>query len=308
MLLLWALPAIAADHTYDLDLRIYCVEGFDNCDAAAADPIVWHDAQQIVGRLNVLWEPTSVSFHLASIASVNDPAYFSFFDPLAQQLMLQASQQSPASIVLHYEPYTLPGYTSSTPDPYALSNPPYAVFPGPQNSYVWAHALGHAFCLDDTASYQDPVDVGGGEPNHDGDGLTDTLPDPGSWESPNPGHHVFGDDNGPGHDWCEVSSYPLDDTGEAYCAASCVRDWAPIPYTVQPELVMSTLGLTCEPYVLQGQLHPAFTPQQVTRVHDCIQNVDQLIALTEHCAGDADTDSDGFCGRGRLSVRCGRAQ
>ena len=90
-------------------------------------------------------------------------------------------------------------------------NARYAVFCRPSNDgFVWGHELGHHFCLSHTFSFQDPATHN--PPNHDGDGLQDTPPDPGEFEHDN-GKGVCTPANpgcdGPlanpfnGHEWCE---------------------------------------------------------------------------------------------------------
>jgi hypothetical protein len=201
---------------------------------------------------------------------------------------------------------------------------------------VWAHEMGHHFCLRHTFHAADLVDTYPGEPDYDGDAATvaDTPPDPSGVEAEDRAAEC--DASGlpcsqdsdcdtfetcslaiynPGRDFCLTYSAGFADDGSprpTYCTGGCFRcplgDKCGGPYggTVGPLSVGTewhhTMSYysdkTCKgPYVLNGVRVEGLSPASQDRIAWCRDNVPNRSQLPDVCLNlGGDVDHDGWCG------------
>ena len=202
-----------------------------------------------------------------------------------------------------------------------------------QTGAIWAHELGHHFCLAHTFTGLDFADTMPHEPNHDGDTtwvVGDTPADPSTRE----GNDVFpaqcldgtpcsssadcGMFNTPcaanvgrlNREWCNFTASPglVDDDSPQpnLCTSTCVRctqascdqasDYTVLGYDPDEHAVMSYYGSKCVgPVVVNGQrLREGFSQESVARILDCENDFPQLDKV-DVCHPFGDSDSDGIC-------------
>ena len=195
----------------------------------------------------------------------------------------------------------------------------FGIFVGdPGYGALFAHEIGHFFCLPHPHSEDDPAEVGG-EPNHDHDlgyGIADTPADPAPREDASTAHSLqaqleadlvydvatetwaFND----GHDFCNVYSFDNDPGSPApeWCTTACYRHdagaFTPLPHAPSTALLMSYYAGCNGPGVFQGDRTEAFSIHQIGHVQDCLAQHPDRTGLVDICAGlGGDTDHDGWC-------------
>jgi hypothetical protein len=189
---------------------------------------------------------------------------------------------------------------------------------------LWAHELGHYWCMAHTMTFLDSADTAPDPPDWDLDdccGVLDTPEDPGRAEGyqededgvPVPGKDTDIDGNFlDGHEWCtwneltpEQAAVVLSDDSphDTKCTWDCWRQQGgqtnPIYGLLTWErATMSYFGLRCYgPYVLTGGLRrEGFSADQKTRVGWCQSTFSGVRSFPDVCQGlGGDTDADGIC-------------
>jgi hypothetical protein len=187
-----------------------------------------------------------------------------------------------------------------------------------------AHEMGHHFCLphtwrgDSSGTAQDTADTTGSSPTWDLDvdaGINDTPPDLQPKEVYPPtytGAAIAGKDvdlsgnNLSGHEWCGwtiVSGPGAVDAGsphKSWYDMDCRRQVGTseqsfdLGTSAQWAMASGYGFMNRGPYVIDGQLFPAFSSDSKNRILDCKSGL--RAALSEVCASrGGDTDSDGIC-------------
>lgn len=187
---------------------------------------------------------------------------------------------------------------------------PYSTFDAKGPGSVYAHEMGHHYCLQHTFTNQDlathdPV-------FHDGDagrGILDTPGDPNKIEGSDKNENGLARED---REFCSLSvSKDVTDGSpyESYCTADCKRcgqatcpldppsGFESIPFAPFEHAGMSYYGTGCRgPVVVNGIRREPFSPQSITRIQDCSQQVAARAALADLClANGGDSDNDGVC-------------
>ncbi|HEV8703044.1 MAG TPA: thrombospondin type 3 repeat-containing protein [Candidatus Polarisedimenticolia bacterium] len=182
---------------------------------------------------------------------------------------------------------------------------------------VWAHEMGHHWCLVHTFTWQDSLETAPNPPDYDLDdccGVNDTAPDPGVLEDKyDPDFPAVSDvsSNGSlrnGHEWCaatEVALGPLlVDSGSAhrrFCSVSCVQRQNgsnnPLNVGTEPFQTMSYYGWPCSgPYTINGVTYEPFSSDSLDVFTTCKNGLPERQNLPDVCAPrGGDPDQDGIC-------------
>jgi len=191
------------------------------------------------------------------------------------------------------------------------------------NGSVWAHELGHFFCLRHTFSQWDSADPGFLPQYWDGDRgvqVEDTPGDPYLLEP-----FVIDPDTGlpwatpdfdmnsnllDGHEWCTATKadflqamLALDDGSPhtTFCNMACSQrvngNTLPVNTGTLARQAMSYYPAFCRgPYVSNGLSYESFTLDQTREIQECVQQVPYRWNLVDVCATRGqDSDYDGIC-------------
>lgn len=182
---------------------------------------------------------------------------------------------------------------------------------------IWAHELGHHWCLAHTFTWQDSLETSPDPPDYDLDdccGVNDTPPDPGVIEDTyDPDHSAFSDVSSTGslrngHEWCSAAEVPLApflvDSGSAhqrFCSVDCVQrqngSSNPLNVGTQAHLTMSYFGWPCSgPYTINGVTFEPFSNDSIAVFTTCRNGLPERQNLPDVCAPrGGDADQDGVC-------------
>jgi hypothetical protein len=189
------------------------------------------------------------------------------------------------------------------------------------NGSIWAHEMGHHWCLWHTFTGDDPADVN--PPEHNPDSLCDVLDtndDPAPFEAYQPGDNTRDQDSTlafvSGHEWCGGTKQAADPKSPrpTWCQPACSKfdsngltPWN-MPDRAPLENAMSYHSDDCRgPYVVNGLRTEAFTLNQRYAVEQCRLNVAtrQAGSLPNICATyGGDGDGDGVCNGGVAADNC----
>ncbi|MCA9548697.1 MAG: thrombospondin type 3 repeat-containing protein [Myxococcales bacterium] len=305
-----------ATRTYGLVVRAYCEPG-TFCGHPTEQALENHFRNQM-RLINEVWRPTGVSFRFAGFHLTEDMHYSQITgdggidDPATVEggrikALRELAAQDPGVVTLFIIPK--PNFCWSAIPPYDSVYPEmrYGVFCNGFGDYsVLAHEIGHHFCLAHPFTFQDAADDG--VPNHDGDGIADTPPDPGLKEDDTSvaGYDVDAAGNPVNdHEWCDYVQQPgLADPGSpltSICTPDCKRvvDGQVLSSGAAPNtaLAMSYYKHAClGPYVVGGVRTEAFSPQSVAAVRGCLVDIPERAAYVDLCPSpNADADHDGIC-------------
>ncbi len=181
---------------------------------------------------------------------------------------------------------------------------------------IWAHEMGHHWCLAHTFSWQDSAETSPDPPDYDLDdccGVGDTPPDPGviedTYDAANPAVSDV-DAAGllrDGHEWCDttpVASAPvLVDWGSphtTFCTVGCTRrqNGSNTFFDVGTEAFhsMSYYGGCTGPYSIGGVTYEPFSKNSISTFSVCRNGLPERANLPDVCAPrGGDADQDGIC-------------
>jgi hypothetical protein len=342
LLLLAALAAPSAGpdataETYDLIVRAYCAPG-SNCGFPSFNEYRLK-VLRAVEEMNRQWEYARISFRPDVRPFVEGTLYEAnqACDPPEDGgLDFRALRSAWRALVAANDPQAITIMITQEGD-MSCTDPPDGPYVPPQDSKdtpaglfgifstangavagvgsVWAHEMGHYFCLRHTMTFADAATTSMPPPNHDYDPqfrVYDTDPDPGRLEG-------F-DANGPGgdldmngnlvddHEWCETLPFflPQERTLDQElpgrrCTIVCKeRVNGMTQFTSEnpaPRWAMSYYSSTCRgPFVVGGQRYESFTPDSLVEFDVCRTQVSQRQSLVDVCANrGGDTDWDGIC-------------
>lgn len=311
--ILQAVPALAnARWTYDLIWHAYCEAGTTT---VCGEPTLNDFTERVRGEmhtLNEIFRPTKVSFRLAGIIVVHDstlaaiPRFCGDDSAPYEPAMEAEAAADPTRIHWFGSQHSSNGCVRHVPSP--GGDGPYAVFGNAlSGGNHRAHELGHFFCLPHPFTFEDPADDS--PVNHDGDGISDTPPDPGLFEGYDPEKTGRDEDAWywpiADHEWCNWNQHFDVDPGSfygRYCTLDCGlyngTSFVPTSWGTDSELIMSYYKSECSgPYTRNGQRTEAFSFGSVLRIADCIGTVPQRQSLVDVCGDQygGDLDHDGIC-------------
>lgn len=321
--------------THELDIRTYCAPG-SNCGFPSSEAMRLY-ILDTVQEVNLQWEYMGISFKPVNFPVVEDN-YFSEVQGCNDEEPSNTRRgiwrflyaySNPGAVTLML---TQGGNWCCAPIPNASLPPPeqYGAFCflGSETRSmggVWAHELGHYFCLPHTFTGQDSADTAPNVPFWDGDdasGVHDTNEDPGRYEDyaldPDTNMPYAGLDedvnNVPidGHQWCDwteltpnFSAFLLSDDSphDTKCVPQCrervMGVTQPLAISTEERWAMSYFDSRCHgPYVLNGGArYETFSPdsRDVATV-TCKAQFPAERDLADVCATHGgDTDFDGIC-------------
>jgi slime mold repeat-containing protein len=320
----------ASAETFDLYVFGYCPTGMPLC-GFASEQVYQNRVLAAVQEVNIEWEVAGISFrptifpieadNFYSLAEGCDPNVSDTIKAIRELWRDQVAALYPNAVSVMVTPNASWCCSAMPKSPYVPNPPaPEDAFPNllgiyctaDWNAYrtgvVWAHEIGHYFCLRHTQTFQDPAD----NPvvNHDNDtccGVNDTPPDPSRNEGNKPGGDVDADDNPiNGHEWCEVNpTSGLTDFGSPHdtlCDPVCYlydNDTLSVTnYEPHTQAAMNYFNEGCHgPYVVNGQRFEAFSPDSITQIRDvCLTQVPDRAQMPDVCSGHGgDADNDGIC-------------
>ncbi len=323
-------PARAADHTVDLEIRPYCGED-DSCGHGSVENLQTF-VLDAVQELNLVWQPTGISFRpfihpndASGVYNVIDgcppgnPGMAAWRSVFGGDMELS----NPGVITLHiWEGRTW--CCSNIPEAGEPTNERYGVFCDASADRgvrglgtLYAHELGHHWCLWHTMTFQDFEQTDPDAPPHDNDfssGVEDTSPDPGRIEGysetdPETRDLDEFDNTRDGHEWCasvtwdQNGPFPVDSGSPhpSWCGSNCVeQSGGVVSFSGEVAPTHATMsyysGAECQgPYVRLGNRVEGLTPDSVDRIHWCRDNIPER-AFADACAAlGGDSDSDGIC-------------
>ncbi|MBW2697315.1 MAG: hypothetical protein JRE70_12645 [Deltaproteobacteria bacterium] len=305
----------AAIQTYDLVVHAFCEPpGQVPLDE---DPYCQHPSEQalrenIIAKVRVLnraFCANFISFRHVVTQIVYDADLADFDGVGTKSTMSQMATNDPERVhvfVLHRGPA-------------GRYDPPLELVVSPTlDGGGWAHEMGHYFSLQHTFTWQDQAEIGGATINRDNDGLACTNDDPGVEEKP-PDEPPDFDGSGTmkvGHEFCDYmvkTSPPVDgDSPKAdYCSWQCyirpdagsadiangivsASGWLAAPPSAWN--AMAYFPGPCKgPFILGGQLYPAFCSDQRGQVLGYLGSDPWRQQLQEVCLAGGDPDCDGLC-------------
>jgi hypothetical protein len=341
--LLLALLAVAAAgsdttaETYDLIVRAYCRTG-SNCGFPSFNEYRMK-VHRAVEEMNRQWEYAQISFR-PDVRQFVEGSFYSEVnacdpsdpDGIDLKALRHAWQAQVASLDPHAITLLVTQFGS-----WSCTDPPDGPYVAPQDSKdtpaglfgifttangdvrnvgsVWAHEMGHHFCLRHTMTFADAANVQTPPPDHDYDPgfrVYDTDPDPGRLEGFDPNSAGWDlDMNGNlinDHEWCETLPLflPQERTLDQElpgrrCTIVCKeRVNGVTQFTSEnpaPRWAMSYYSSRCRgPFVVGGQRYESFTPDSLVEMDVCLSQVSQRQSLVDVCANrGGDTDWDGIC-------------
>ena len=370
-----AVPAVAV--TYDLHVRPHCAAG-SFCDFAN-ESALQQKILDIVEETNRAWETVGISFRPTIFTIDTDPLYAQvpvcatvcddlmttcevnsdcngigsgICNALAQALRVDWRQEfavpNPDAItmMLTQGPNT---NCSNIPQPTDSFDALFGLYVDANQNVLgggglWAHELGHHFCLHHTFTKQDFPETAPFQPNHDNDspwGVHDTPDDPCTLEGSDrvlrcggDGGALCTDDSdcsasetcqsvvNANHEYCYATALPADPGSPqpTYCTVDCVRctggdctanngpGLTAIPFSPLPQAIMSYYGagVCTGPYVAGGYKIQGFTQDSIDVINACVAFYSQRSNLPDVCANSGgDTDHDGICSNGDGSAVAG---
>jgi hypothetical protein len=320
---------IAHAETFDLHVRAYCAPG-TNCGFAS-----YADYRQRVldgvQEMNLQWRAAGVSFRPIVFSFVEDEFYSGLegcnegaaFDALRADWRANVASQWPNAITIMVTQGTNWCCTDPPDGPY---NPPpngdtwpnlLGIFcDANRTAYdlgtIWAHEMGHYWCLRHTFTREDTATSWPAPPFWDYDTLynvNDTPPDPEKLEPYDPDHPLRGDLDAnvnlqEGHEWCQEQTHwgTVDDGSPhpSYCSIYCYEYSGGVKSQIypgtDPRWAMTYYSHLCRgPFVINGQYFAAFSPDSITQIGVCRAQVQERIDLNELCGTNGDFDNDGWC-------------
>lgn len=182
---------------------------------------------------------------------------------------------------------------------------------------IWAHEMGHHWCLVHTFSWEDSAETSPNAPDYDLDdccGVNDTASDPGTLENIyDPKFPAVSDVSSfgslrDGHEWCaatEVASGPsLVDSGSAHQTFCSVACWQrqngsnnALNVGTEPWHTMSYYGWPCAgPYTINNVTFEPFSTDSIAVFTTCRNGLPERQNLPDVCAPrGGDADHDGVC-------------
>lgn len=318
--------ALTPGQTFDLQAYIFCPTGTWCGHASQADLVEAY--YRSMAEVNLQYRPTGISYRPLVPIVTQDNRFSTMTGPdasfagngemnsfLEQTLISDLGAPNANRVTMFLSPalercwngIPCPGDDDGFDgDDVVFCRPPSASDPAATGS-VYAHELGHYWCLRHTFTGADPS--GPLPVDHDGDDdvcdslidVSDTPPDPMQRESSDLSDGVVK----PWAEWCDVTT--LTDVGASSphpsrCEVSCfqqigsqavARDYAPLVQNA-----MSYYPFACRgPYTHDGERYEAWTPGQIAQMDQCRAVVLQRVLLVDVCAGrGGDADRDGFCG------------
>jgi len=316
--------------TFDLYVFGYCPTDTPLC-GFASEQAYQNRILAAVQEVNVEWEAAGISFrptifpivadNFYSLAEGCDPDVSDTIDAIRVLWREQVAAQYPNAVSVMVTPYANWCCSPIPNSPYVPNPPdPKDAFPNLlgifctagwsdyKTGVVWAHEIGHYFCLHHTQTFQDPAD----NPvvDHDNDdccGVFDTAPDPSRNEGNKPGGDTDADGNPiNGHEWCEVTpTQGLTDFGSPHdtlCDPVCYLydddSLSVTSYEPDTQMAMNYFHEGCHgPYVVDGERFEAFSPDSIAQIRDvCLTQVPDRVLMPDVCAGHGgDADHDGIC-------------
>lgn len=320
--------ARAADQTINLEIRPYC--GADDTCGHGTVENLRDFVLDAVQEMNLVWRPTGISFRpfihpndAGGVYNVIDgcppgnPGMAAWRTIFGGDMLLS----NPNVITLHiWEGRTW--CCSNIPDSGEPSGERYGLFCDASLDRgvrglgtLYAHEMGHHWCLSHTMTYSDFEQSQPSAPSHDNDfasGVEDTSPDPGPIEGfkesdPAPRDLDEFDNTRNDHEWCtpitwdENSIFPVDSGSPhpSWCGSNCVEKSGGITsFSGEVAPTQATMsyysGKECQgPYVRLGNRVEGLTPDSVARIHWCRDNIPER-SFADACPL-GDSDSDGLC-------------
>jgi len=315
--------APAGAETFDLQAYIFCPTG-TWCSHPSEQSLrnAWYVQ---AAEMNLEYEGTGISFRPKPPVIIQDDRYSGMRGP-TEQLALNGEEND----VLEAELINLYGATNTQEitmflapnltkcwngipcpgdgnDHYNGDDVIFCYPPGGSIGRVYAHEMGHYWCLRHTFTGADSSD--GSPVDHDGDddvcptltNVPDTPPDPLGKEGSDTVNGVPVE----WHEWCIATKFTGVDPGSPHtsgCTIDCVQVLGGVPTTSGespfPHNGMSYYsGSSCRgPYVVNGLRYDAFTAGQAFQFAECRQLVPIRQLLVDVCATKGgDTDNDGWC-------------
>jgi hypothetical protein len=301
--------------TFRIQARIFCPNSNLFCGHPDEESLV-NSYYLAINEMNLEYIPTGYSFRAMAPIITHDDR-FSTIDAtsgnagngesnalLIAELTALAAQQ-PDRITLFLMPdlnkcwngIPCPGSDDNfNGDDVIFCTPPSAGSEAGRGS-VYAHEMGHYWCLRHTFSSSDPSSAGTLDYDYDDDvcdtlsNVHDTPADPGTYES---------SDDGNWHEWCETTVLDADPVSphDTRCAVQCYQriNGTPVETNYSPMVrnAMSYYGFSCRgPYLHNYTRYEAFTAGQVAQIQECRVAVPVRLLLNDACVDD--TDHDGVC-------------
>jgi len=316
---------VAYAETFDFHIRAYCAPTDPYC-GFVSEAEYRRYMLEVMQEVNLQWEFVGYSFRPIVFQIEQENKYSQIpgchgtpaQEAVREEWRDNVAAASPWAITMlvtkgHFQ------CCAQIPEPGWPEDELYGITCDPKNSVFeaasfLAHELGHYWCLKHPFSLADRADSGPDPPNHDGDGLQDTPPDPAPKEgystdnagNPRPGKDV--DATGAyinGHEFChELILPPFPDDGSPRrrsCGSRCyeVIDGELVTTTEAPSMayIMNYYSGFCKgPFVVNGQPVHAFTEDARDEIRACRTAYPPRVALQEVCGTrGTDTDFDGIC-------------